>query len=217
VSLPSLAVLASGAGTNLQAVLDAIGDGRLDARVAAVISDKPGSGALRRAEAAGVPAVLLPLADRKDPDSRAAYDARLADVVATFDPDLIVLAGWMLILGPAFLDRFAGRIVNVHPALLPDGDGDTVPTSHGEIPALRGPRTVREALARKLPLTGATVHFVTETVDAGPVILREEVLILPGDDEQCLHERIKAVEHRLLPEAIARALADQRRVDGMPK
>jgi phosphoribosylglycinamide formyltransferase 1 len=212
VNLPSLAVLASGAGTNLQAILDAIGDGRLNARVAAVVSDRAGSGALRRAETAGVPAVLLPLADRKDHEARAAYDALLTGVVAAFDPDLIALAGWMLILGPAFLDRFAGRIVNVHPALLPDGDGDTVSTSHGEIPALRGPRTVRDALTRGLPLTGATVHYVTETVDAGPVILREEVPILPGDDEHCLHERIKAVEHRLLPEAIVRVLQNQRDV-----
>jgi phosphoribosylglycinamide formyltransferase-1 len=212
VTVPSLAVLASGSGTNLQAILDTVADGRLSARVSVVISDKPGAGALRRAEAAGVPTMLLPLTDRRNQEERTAHDTLLAAVVAAFDPDLIVLAGWMLVLGPVFLDRFAGRMINVHPALLPDGVSDVVPTSVGEIPALRGPRTVRDALTRRLPITGATVHHVTETVDAGPVILREEVPILPGDDEHCLHERIKAVEHRLLPEAIARVLQNQRGV-----
>ena len=207
--MKSLAVLASGSGTNLQAILDAVGSGNLEARVGVVVSDKPRCGALRRAEAADLPTVLLPLASRRESVVRANHDALLTRVVTAFDPDLIVLAGWMLILGPHFLDRFAGRIINVHPALLPDGAGESVSTSHGEIPALRGPRTVRDALTRGLPVTGATVHYVTETVDAGPVILREEVPILPGDDEARLHARIKAVEHRLLCTAIDLAGRDQ--------
>jgi phosphoribosylglycinamide formyltransferase-1 len=113
----------------------------------------------------------------------------------------------MLILGPEFLDRFPERIVNVHPALLPDDEGIEVLTSHGRLPALRGPRPVRDALRQRLPATGATVHYVTNAVDCGPVILREEVSILPDDDELQLHERIKFVEHRLLPRAVAMALA----------
>ena len=217
MSVPSLAVLASGSGTNLQAILDAVADESLIARVGVVVSDRPGAGALGRAEVAGVPTVLLPLTDRRNQEERSAHDTLLANVVAAFDPDLIVLAGWMLILGPAFLARFAGRMINVHPALLPDDDRDVVSTSVGEIPALRGSRTVRDALTRRLPITGATVHYVTATVDAGPVILREEIPILPGDVEECLHERIKAVEHRLLPQAIDLAVADHQRRDASPR
>ena len=126
-----------------------------------------------------MPAVSLPLIDRRDPQARETYDRRLADVVAAFAPDLIVLAGWMLMLTPPFLDRFPGRIINVHPALLPDGNEAEVMTSHGAQPALRGHQAVRDALRLRLPVTGATVHFVTLEVDSGPVILREEVPILP--------------------------------------
>ena len=202
-----IAVLASGSGTNLQALLDAIARGTLDADVAVVVSDRADAGALRRAADAGVAAVSLPLADRHDPVVREAYDRQLAAVLLAFQPDLLVLAGWMLILTPAFLHRFPGRIVNVHPALLPDCGDIEVLTSHGRLPALRGPRAVRDALAQRLPVTGATVHYVTTAVDAGPVILREEVAIHPDDDETRLHERIKTVEHRLMPRAVAMALA----------
>ena len=204
---PRIAVLASGSGTNLQALLDATACGTLDAEVVVVVSDRAEAGALRRATAVGVPAISLPLSDRHDPAVRQAYDRRLAGVLRAFEPDLIVLAGWMLILTPEFLERFPGQIVNVHPALLPDGDGIEVLTSHGCLPALRGPRAVRDALRQRLPATGATVHYVTTTVDSGPVILQEEVPVLPDDDEVRLHERIKAVEHRLLPRAVAMALA----------
>jgi phosphoribosylglycinamide formyltransferase 1 len=212
--LPRLAVLASGAGTNLQALIDAIHAGTLDAEIAIVISDRADAGALQRAMQAGIPTVALPLRSRRDPCAREAYDRQLAAVVAAFTPDLIVLAGWMLILCPAFLDRFPGRIINVHPALLPDGDDLEVLTSRGSIPALRGACAVRDALARELPLTGATVHVVTTTVDAGPVIAREEVPIYPDDDEAQLHERIKIVEHRLLPIAVARVLTGTTATEG---
>ena len=206
--LRRIAVLASGSGTNLQALLDATAGGTLEAEVAVVVSDRADAGALRRAAAAGVATVSLPLGNRNDPVVRQAYDRRLAEVIHAFEPDLIVLAGWMLILTPVFLDRFPGRIVNVHPALLPDGGGIEVLTSHGRLPALRGPRAVRDALRRRLPATGATVHYVTTTVDSGPVILKEEVPVLPDDDEIRLHERIKSVEHRLLPRAVAMALTE---------
>jgi phosphoribosylglycinamide formyltransferase-1 len=205
--VPRIAVLASGSGTNLQALLDATVCGTVSAEVAVVVSDRAEAGALQRAAAAGVATVLLPLADRRDPVVRETYDRRLAVVTGAFEPNLIVLAGWMLILGPRFLNTFPGRIVNVHPALLPDGEGTEVLTSYGYLPALRGARTVRDALRQRLPATGATVHYVTNAVDCGPVILREEVPILPDDDEVQLHERIKIVEHRLLPRAVAMALA----------
>jgi phosphoribosylglycinamide formyltransferase 1 len=202
-----IAVLASGLGTNLQALLGAIACGTLDAEVAVVVGDRAEAGALRLAAEAGIAAVSLPLADRHDPVARQAYDLQLADVLLAFKPDLLVLAGWMLILTPGFLDRFPGPIVNVHPALLPDDGGVEVLTSRGLLPALRGARAVKDALVQRLPVTGATVHYVTTAVDAGPVILRQEVPVLPDDDEIRLHERIKTVEHRLLPRAIAMALA----------
>ena len=202
-----IAVLASGAGTNLQALLDAIASRTLDAEVVVVVSSRADAGALRQAGCAGIAAVSLPLADRHDPAARHAYDLQLADVLLAFKPDLLVLAGWMLILTPAFLNRFPGRIVNVHPALLPDDGGIEVLTSRGLLPALRGARVVRDALAQRLPVSGATVHYVTTAVDAGPVILRHEVPVLPDDNEMTLHERIKTVEHQLLPRAVAIALA----------
>lgn len=201
-----LIILASGSGSNAQALLDATRVRDLAAEVVAVVSDCPDAGALRRASLAGVAAVALPISDRRDAGQRESYDRLLADVVASFTPDLVVLAGWMLILGPHFLDRFPGKIINVHPALLPDGGEEEVLTSEGRLPALRGARAVRDALRLRLPVTGATVHHVTTDVDAGPVILCEEVPILPDDDETRLHARIKAVEHRLLPRAVALVL-----------
>ncbi|MCD6059664.1 MAG: phosphoribosylglycinamide formyltransferase [Thermomicrobiales bacterium] len=195
--VPRISVLASGSGTNLQALLDATACGTLRAEVAVVVSDRPDAGAIQRAAAAGVAAVSLPLANRRDPVAREAYDRRLAEVLRAFAPDLIVLAGWMLIFTPSFLETFPRRVVNAE-----------VLTSHGRLPALRGPRAVRDALRRRLPVTGATVHYVTTTVDSGPVILREEVPVLLEDDEVRLHERIKSVERRLLPRAVAMALAE---------
>lgn len=203
-----VAVLASGSGTNLQALLDAIAAGSLDAEIVAVVSNRHDAGALARAKDANVPAVALPLTDWRNPMARADYDRLLAAVVAAFAPDVVVLAGWMLILGPAFLERFPGRIVNVHPALLPDDDGAEIESTVGLLPALRGARVVRDALTLNLAATGATVHVVTPTVDAGPVIMREEVAVYPDDDEASLHARIKRVEHRLLPRAVGMALAN---------
>lgn len=205
-----LAVLVSGSGTNLQALLDASRRGELDAEVAVVVSDRAGAFGLQRALAARVPAVYLPLRRRRDPAERRAFEERLAAVLEAFAPDLIVLAGWMLVLGAEFLERFPGRIINVHPALLPDDGAPTVLTSRGVQPAFRGAHAVRDALAAGVPVTGTTVHYVTAEPDTGPVILKAEVPVLPGDDEATLHERIKAVEHRLLPEAVRLVLAERR-------
>jgi phosphoribosylglycinamide formyltransferase-1 len=203
-----LAVLLSGSGTNLQALLERAKEGSLGAEVAVVISDRAAAGGLQRALAARVPAIYLPLKDRSDPFARPRFEQRLGDLLAAFAPDLVVLAGWMLVLSPIFLARFEGRLVNIHPALLPGDAGPTVQTSRGEQPALRGAHAVRDALAAGLPLTGSTVHWVTAEPDTGPVILKDEVPILPDDDEASLHERIKAVEHRLLPAAIRQVLGE---------
>lgn len=173
-----IGVLVSGAGSNLQALLDA----RLP--VAAVASNVTGAAALDRAVAAGVAVAVFELDGYPD---RPARDAAMAGWLAARGADLVVCAGYMHLLTPAFLDRFPRRVVNVHPALLP---------------AFPGARAVEEALAAGVSETGATVHLVDRGVDTGPVLRQEAVPVLPGDTAEHLHARIRAVEHRLLPEVV---------------
>lgn len=184
-----LVVLASGTGTNLQAILDACADGRLPAHVAAVVSNKSGSGALQRAAGAGVPFVhVAPQAD----EARADYDARLADIVSGFDPDWVVLAGWMRILSMSFLGWFPGMVVNLHPAL------------PGELPGVDAiARAWRECQAGLRDHTGVMVHLVPdEGVDDGPVLATATVPIQRSDTLEALASRVHAVEHRLLVETL---------------
>ena len=180
-----LVVLASGSGTNLQAVLDACADGRLPATVVAVVSDQADAGALVRAGAAGVPAVHV---GRHPGEARADYDARLADVVAGFGPDLVVLAGWMRILTMSFLGWFPDRVVNLHPAL------------PGELPGTRAiERAWQEARDGTRTATGVMVHLVPdEGVDDGPVLGTTTVPILPDDSLESLTARVHRAEHELL-------------------
>lgn len=177
-------VLISGTGTLLQALLDAQSQGRLDAQVVAVGSDRPGIAGLQRAAAAGVPSFVHPLAKGAD---RAAWDRELAELVGAYRPDLVVSAGFMKLLGAAFLDRFSDRIINTHPALLP---------------AFPGMHAVAEALAQGVPTTGATVFRVDAGVDSGEILAQESVPVLAGDDVESLHERIKIVERRLLVDTV---------------
>ncbi len=177
-------VLVSGTGTLLQALLDVGGPG-YPASVVAVGADRAGAAALRRAADYGLPTFVVELTQHPD---RTSWDAALTEAVAAHRPDLIVTAGFMKILGPAFLDRFGGRIVNTHPALLP---------------AFPGPHPVADALAHGVRVTGATVHLVDAGVDTGPILAQRAVEVLPGDTEQRLHERIKVVERRLLVDVIA--------------
>lgn len=200
VPLPArLVVLASGSGSVLQALLDAPGPDAAGpgypARVVAVGADRAGIEALRRAEAAEVATFVVPVADYP---RRPEWDAALTDAVAGYQPDLVVCAGFMKILGPDFLERFTPRVINTHPALLP---------------AFPGAHPVRDALAYGVALTGATVHCVDDSVDGGPVIAQVAVPVQPGDDEPTLHERIKTVERRLLVDTVAR-LAGGFRLDG---
>jgi phosphoribosylglycinamide formyltransferase-1 len=207
----SIAVLLSGGGSNLQALFDAEAAGELGASVGLVVSDRADAYGLQRALARGVAAahVPLPYAPRgpaRDA-ARAAWELRLAAVTAAFTPDLVLLAGFMRVLSPAFLNLFPGRVINQHPALLPDDGGDSYRTGAGiVIPALRGAHVVRDAIERGLPVTGCTVHRVTPRVDDGPVLGRAEVPVLPGDSVESLHERIKAEERRLIV-AVVRELA----------
>ncbi len=204
----AIAVLISGSGSNLQALFDAEDGGDLGAaEVALVVSDRADAYGLQRALGRGVAAAHVPLpAAPRGPAraaARAAWEQRLAGVVASFTPDLVVLAGFMRILSPAFLQHFPGRVINQHPALLPADGGDTVTTSAGLIiPALRGAHVVPEALRRGLPVTGCTIHRVTPRVDDGPILARAEVPILADDSEESLHERIKVEERRLIVQVV---------------
>lgn len=198
-----LAVLLSGSGTNLQALIDAIESKQLPGvEIVLVVSNNPNAYGLQRALKHALPAIYLPNAPQKA--AMPENEARLTSLLHLFQVDYIVLAGWMRILSAAFLEQFPGRVINLHPALLPDnGTGNTFTTKDGtEIPVLRGLHAVRQALDAGIKVTGSTVHYVTPTVDAGPVICREEVAIEPGDTEESLHERVKAVEHRLIIEAV---------------
>jgi phosphoribosylglycinamide formyltransferase-1 len=179
-----LVVLVSGAGTNLQALLDACVDPAYGAQIVAVGADRLGVEGLARAQRAGLATFTARV---RDYPSREDWDRDLAEMVAAYEPDLVVAAGFMKILGAEFLKRFT--IVNTHPALLP---------------AFPGAHPVRDALAYGVKITGCTVHFVDEGVDTGPVLAQEAVPVRWHDDEESLHERIKQVERRLLVNVIGR-------------
>jgi phosphoribosylglycinamide formyltransferase 1 len=152
-----------------------------------------------------VPTLCLPLLQPRSPESRARWERDVADALEARHPDLIVMAGWMRIMSAAFVERFAGRVINQHPALLPDDAAPDYRLADGRsIPAIRGAHAVRDALRLGLPVTGCTIHWVTPEVDVGPVIARAEVPILPGDDEASLHERIKRHERHLLVDVVRR-------------
>ncbi|MBL7499183.1 phosphoribosylglycinamide formyltransferase [Frankia sp. CNm7] len=181
-----LVVLASGAGTTLQAILDACQDPAYGATVVAVGTDRPDTGAERRARAAGVPVFTVRLADHPDRD---AFNAATADRIAAARPDLLVLAGYMKILDKQVIGRF--RTVNTHPSLLP---------------SFPGAHAVRDALAHGVKISGVTVHWVDEGVDTGPIIAQAAVEIRREDTEDTLHARIQAVERGLYVDTIGRVL-----------
>ncbi len=177
-------VLISGRGSNLQSILDAIAAGRLPLEIAAVISNRPGAYGLEHACAAGVEAYTL---DHKAFADREAFDAALAGLIDGLEPDLVVLAGFMRILTPGFCARYAGRLLNIHPSLLPK---------------FRGVHTHERALAAGDAEHGASIHFVTAELDGGPVFLQAKVPVLPGDDAERLAARVLEQEHRLYPLAL---------------
>jgi phosphoribosylglycinamide formyltransferase-1 len=177
-------VLISGTGSLCAALLAATDAPAYPAEVVAVGADRDAPG-LEHARSRGLPTFVCALGELTD---RAAWDRALAERIAAFEPDLVVSAGFMKIVGPAVLDRFEGRLINTHPALLP---------------LFPGAHAVRDALAAGATVTGSTVHLVDAGVDTGPVLAQREVPILPGDDEAGLHERIKDVERELLVETVA--------------
>lgn len=180
----SIVVLVSGNGTNLQALLDAIGRGELPARIRAVIGSKRDAFALQRARHAGISAHAV--AGDEYPD-RSAYDAALTEVIERYDPGLIALAGFMRILTDAFVRRFAGKMLNIHPSLLPK---------------YRGLHTHRRVLEAGDAEHGASVHFVTEELDGGPVVLQAKIPVLKDDTEASLARRVQQREHLIYPLAI---------------
>jgi formyltetrahydrofolate-dependent phosphoribosylglycinamide formyltransferase len=179
-----VAVLLSGTGSLCAALLDATDDPAYPAEVVVVGSDREAEG-LEHARRRGIPTFTCAVGEHPD---RAAWDRALAAEIAAFEPDLVVSAGFMKLVGPAVLGAFGGRLINTHPALLP---------------AFPGAHAVRDALAAGVAVTGATVHLVDAGIDTGPVLTRREVPVLPGDDEAGLHERIKAVERELLVQTVA--------------
>ena len=176
-----LAILISGRGSNLQAFIDAIARGALDAQISVVISNKPDAQGLQRAAAAGIPARCI---DHRDYATREAFDAALAAEVQGWEVDLVILAGFMRILTPVFVQAFHGRLLNVHPSLLP------------KYPGLDTHQRALEAGDRE---AGVTVHFVTLELDGGPPIIQSRVPILPGDTPQTLADRVIAREHIIYP------------------
>ena len=194
-----VAVLASGTGTNLQAILDTV-HGEDGIEVVGVGSDKPGAMALERAHGAGIEAAVFAGADYAD---RAARDVAIGDWLEGLGVELVVLAGYMQLLSPEFVARFAKRIVNVHPALLP---------------SFPGLDAIGQALEHGVTVTGVTVHFVDEGVDSGPVLLQRPIPIPPDRDRAALEETIHATEHALLPEAIRLIAAGRVELDaGNPR
>jgi phosphoribosylglycinamide formyltransferase-1 len=191
-----LVVLVSGSGTNLQALLDAAADPAYGAAVVAVGADRDGIEGLARAERAGVPRFVHRV---KDFESRAEWDAALTASVAAHEPDLVVSAGFMKLVGDAFLAAYGGRFLNTHPALSPS------------FPGMHGPA---EALAYGVKVTGCTLFVVDAGVDTGPIVAQRAVPVLADDDVETLHERIKDEERRMLVETIGRIAREGFHVDG---
>lgn len=179
-----IVVLVSGRGSNMEAIVRACAEQDWPARVVAVVANRPGAGGLQFAEAQGIATAVV---DHQAYPSRDAFDAELARVIDGFQPRLVVLAGFMRVLGAPFVQRYAGRLLNIHPSLLP---------------AFPGLHTHRRALQAGCQVVGATVHFVTPELDHGPIVLQAAVPVRAGDDEQALATRVLASEHIIYPLAV---------------
>lgn len=196
VAAPKLAVLVSGNGSNLQAMIDARVRGEFTPEIRVVISNRPGVGALERATRAGIEAVVL---DHKTFPDRVSFDTALDAELRKRGVEWIALAGFMRLLSPGFVSSWRGRLVNVHPSLLP---------------AFPGARALQAALEAGVDRTGVTVHFVDEGTDTGPAIAQAPVPIVPGDTEDTLASRVHEVEHRLFPRAVAAVATGRVKLEG---
>jgi phosphoribosylglycinamide formyltransferase-1 len=194
--LPRIGVLISGRGSNLQAVIDAVADGRLPARIAVVISNRPAAAGLDRARAAGIETLVI---EHRAFATRDEFDGALAAALHARNVSLVCLAGFMRLVGAPLLDAFPDRILNIHPSLLP---------------AFPGVDAQRQALAHGVKISGATVHLVTNELDAGPIVLQSAVPVRDGDTVDTLSARILVEEHRIYPEAARIVLGGRWRVEG---
>jgi phosphoribosylglycinamide formyltransferase-1 len=194
--IPLIGVLISGRGSNLQALIDAIADGRLAAKIAVVISNRAAAPGLERARAAGIETLVL---DHKAYAARADYDRALARELQTRGVTLVCLAGFMRLVGAPLLDAFPDRIVNIHPSLLP---------------SFPGLDAQRQALEHGVRVSGATVHLVTGELDGGPIVMQAAVPVEEGDTPETLAARILVQEHRIYPEAVAFLLSGAWRIEG---
>ncbi|MBN9422029.1 MAG: phosphoribosylglycinamide formyltransferase [Candidatus Accumulibacter sp. 66-26] len=183
-SQKSIVILISGRGSNMESLLAAVAAGTLPVRVAAVLSNRPDAAGLQSAAAQGVPTRVV---DHKQFADRVAFDAAMSEAIDAFAPDLVVLAGFMRILSEGFVRRYEGRLMNIHPSLLP---------------AFPGLHTHRKALDEGVRVHGCTVHFVTPALDHGPVVVQAAVPVLDDDDEAALAARVLAQEHRVYPQAV---------------
>ncbi|MBV9333997.1 MAG: phosphoribosylglycinamide formyltransferase [Candidatus Eremiobacteraeota bacterium] len=201
-------VMASGNGSNFQAVADAVASERLPIEIVALLSNNLHAFALTRARNAGIPSHVV-VWNRRD-ESREAYDRRLLDAVAAERPDLVLMLGWMHLLSNSFVDAFQ-QIVNLHPAFLPlDSACDEVTMPDGtQIPAFRGPRAVTDALAASSPWVGATLHRVTRDTDRGPVLTRKPLRVRPGEEEAPLMARVHELERGVVRSGLMRWLYER--------
>jgi phosphoribosylglycinamide formyltransferase-1 len=185
---PRIGVLASGSGTNFESIAEAVVDGELNVELACLVCNNPDAAALARAERFGIESLLI---DHRAYPNREAFDADVIDLLESFDIDWVVMAGWMRLVTQEFIDAFEGRILNIHPSLLP---------------AFRGLDAVGQAIDAGVRITGVTVHHVVHEMDAGPIVAQAAVPVLPDDDRASLHDRIQQQEHALFPRAIALAI-----------
>ncbi|HEX2531666.1 MAG TPA: phosphoribosylglycinamide formyltransferase [Burkholderiaceae bacterium] len=182
--MKNIVILISGRGSNMQAIVRAAQNEQWPARIAAVVSNKPDAEGLRFAAAENIPTAVV---ENKAYPTRESFDAALAETIERFSPDLIVLAGFMRILGTSFVERYANRILNIHPSLLP---------------SFTGLNTHCQALAAGVKIHGATVHFITAALDHGPIVTQAAVPVLPGDTEETLAKRVLEQEHVIYPRAV---------------
>jgi phosphoribosylglycinamide formyltransferase-1 len=196
MALARITILISGRGSNMAALIDAANAGAIDGAVTQVISNRPDAPGLAYAQRHGIATTVV---DHRAYPSRAAFEAALAEAIDASEPDVIVLAGFMRILGADFVQRYTGRMLNIHPSLLP---------------AYPGTDTHRRALADRATRHGCTVHFVTPDVDGGPIVAQADVPVRPGDDPQSLAARVLEAEHRLLPQVVGWFCAGRIALDG---
>jgi phosphoribosylglycinamide formyltransferase-1 len=189
---PRIGVLASGSGTNFEAIAEAAVDGELDVELACLVCNNPDAAALARAERFGIESLLI---DHRAYPSRESFDADVLELLDSFDVEWVVMAGWMRLVTEGFIDAYKGRILNIHPSLLP---------------SFRGLDAVGQALDAGVRITGVTVHHVVHEVDSGPIVAQAAVPVLPEDDRASLHDRIQQQEHALFPRAIALAVNSTR-------